>query len=87
MPHLISTAYTTAEEQPESFEVTIDVAAPVTSTAQTLGDGSVRLYFDLATYTVSVSHDYSIIATHGVFESAPVTGSFTISPWRSLYRK
>ena len=86
MPHLISTAYTTDETQPDTFEVTIDEDAMVESTPQTLGDGSVRLYFDLATYEVT-THTYSIVAVSTLYgDSAAATGEFTISPWRSLFR-
>ena len=86
MPHLVSTAYTTGETQPDTFEVTIDEDDMVESTAQTLSDDSVRLYFDLASYTVGVAHTYSIVALDGANESDAATGSFTISPWRTLYR-
>jgi hypothetical protein len=77
MPHLISTAYTTGEVQPDNFEVTIDSYAMVESTPQTLGDSSVRLYFDLAGYN-ETTHTYSIIALDGVLESDPATGSFDL---------
>ena len=86
MPHLVSTAYTRAETQPDSFGVTIDLSAEVISTAQTVDVTSVRLYYDISTLSVGVSHTYSIVAIEGVTESDAATGSFTISPWRSLFR-
>ena len=86
MPHLVCTPYTAEEEQPDTFEVTIDEDEAVESPAQEVGD-TVRLYFDLADYTVGVEHTYSIIAVQGVLESDPAEGSFTISPWRSLFRQ
>ena len=85
MPHLISTAYTIGEVQPDTFEVTLDAHATIESTPQTLEDSSVRLYFDLADYEVT-THTYSIVAVNGILDSAAATGSFTISPWRSLFR-
>ena len=54
VPHLVSTANTTGETRPDTFEVTIDEDDMVKSTAKTLSDDSVRLYFDLASYTVGV---------------------------------
>jgi len=86
MPHLVSSTTDAEDTQPDTYEVTIDSDAMVESTPQDMGGGTCRLYFDLATYEVT-THTYSIVAVSTLYgDSAAATGSFTISPWRSLFR-
>ena len=80
MPHLVCTPYTSEEEQPDTFEVTIDEDEMIESPAQTVGY-TVRLYYDLSPYSVGVEHTYSIVAVQGILDSAPATGGFTLDPW------
>jgi hypothetical protein len=47
-PYLICDPYPTSGTQPTEFSLTVDGAATVTSSAQTLTDGSRRLHYDLA---------------------------------------
>ena len=83
MPHLVCTPYTTEEEQPDWFEVIIDDETMVESSAQTLGDSSVRLYYSLFQYPVNIQHSYSVIAVQddpvlGEQKSSAAIGNFTI---------
>jgi len=48
MAYLVCDSYSTSIEQPTSFEVTLDAQSPVISPAQTLGDNSVRLHYDVS---------------------------------------
>ncbi len=47
-PFVICDEYTTSMSQPTSFSVTMDGGTAVSSTPQTLANGSVRLHYDLA---------------------------------------
>ena len=82
MPFLVCTPYTTAEEQPDWFEVIIDGGTMVESLAQTVNVDSVRLHYSVFQYQFDVSHTYSIIAVQddpvfGEEKSAAATGTFT----------
>ncbi len=84
MPHLVCVPYAVGSEQPTEFWVTIDSCTPSTSAIQTLGDGSVRLYYDLIGTRVGVTHTASVIAVqddpiYGEEQSSPGTGSFMVN--------
>ena len=80
-PYVVCDPYPNTTTQPTDFGVIVDGGAEIISPAQTLGDASRRLYFDIAGIT-SGSHTMSVKAlvidsTWGRLESSATPFSFS----------
>jgi len=77
-PFLICDPYPTGDAQPDQFVITIDAGSSVISAAQTLGDGTKRLHYDLATLAAG-THNVTVKARIDIWnlESSAVPFSFT----------